>query len=46
MSKDFCIVVFSHASTDEREEILFKRLTSIKKLNLKIILASHIAVSV
>jgi hypothetical protein len=45
MNKDFCIVVFSHASTDEREEILFKSLTSIKKLNLKIILASHIAVS-
>ena len=45
MNKDFCIVVFSHASTDEREEILFKSLTSIKKLNLKIILASHISVS-
>jgi hypothetical protein len=45
MNKDFCIVVFSHASTDEREEILFKSLTSIKKLNLKVILASHIAVS-
>ena len=45
MSKDFCIVVFSHASTDEREEILFKSLTSIKKLNLKVILASHISVS-
>ena len=45
MNKDFCIVVFSHASTDEREEILFKSLTSIKKLNLKVILASHISVS-
>jgi hypothetical protein len=45
MNKDFCIVVFSHASTVEREEILFKSLTSIKKLNLKVILASHISVS-
>jgi hypothetical protein len=45
MSKDFCIVVFSHASTNEREETLFKSLTSIKKLNLKVILASHISVS-
>ena len=45
MNKEFCIVVFSHASTDEREEILFKSLKSIKKLNLKVILASHISVS-
>ena len=45
MSKDFCIVVFSHANDSEREEILFKSLTSIKKLNLKVILASHISVS-
>lgn len=45
MNKDFCVVVFSHASTNEREETLFKSLTSIKKLNLKVILASHISVS-
>lgn len=45
MSKEFCIVVFSHADTTEKEEILFNSLSSIKKLNLKIILASHIPVS-
>jgi hypothetical protein len=45
MNKDFCIVVFSHADNKEKEEILFNSLTSIKKLNLKVILASHIAVS-
>lgn len=45
MNKDFCIVVFSHASNPESEEILFKSLTSIKKLNLKIVLSSHIPVS-
>lgn len=45
MNKDFCIIIFSHADNLEKEEILFKSLTSIKKLNLKVILASHIAVS-
>ena len=45
MSKDFCILVFSHADNLEKEEILFKSLTSIKSLNLKVILASHISVS-
>ena len=45
MNKDFCIVVFSHADNLEKEEILFRSLSSIKKLNLKVILASHISVS-
>jgi hypothetical protein len=45
MNRDFCIVVFSHADNKEKEEILFNSLTSIKKLNLKVILASHIVVS-
>jgi len=45
MSKEFCIIVFSHADTLEKEEILFNSLSSIKKLNLKIILGSHIPVS-
>lgn len=45
MRKDFCIVVFSHADNSDKEEILFNSLISIKQLNLKIILASHIPVS-
>jgi hypothetical protein len=45
MNKDFCVIVFSHANNKEREAILFDSLTSIKKLNLKVILASHITVS-
>jgi hypothetical protein len=45
MSKEFCIIVFSHADTLEKEEILFNSLSSIKKLKLKILLGSHIAVS-
>jgi hypothetical protein len=45
MNRDFCIVVFSHADNKEKEEILFNSLISIKKLNLKVILASHIVVS-
>jgi hypothetical protein len=45
MSKDFCVIVFSHADNSEKEEILFNSLISIKKLNLKVILTSHIPVS-
>ena len=45
MIKDFCIIVFSHANDSEKEEILYRSLKSIKKLNLKVILASHISVS-
>jgi hypothetical protein len=45
MNKDFCVVLFSHADNLEKEEILFNSLTSIRKLNLKVILASHIPVS-
>jgi hypothetical protein len=45
MDNQFCIVIFSHADSLEKEEILFKSLASIKKLDLKIILSSHIPVS-
>lgn len=45
MDKNFCIVIFSHADSEHKEEILFNSLNSIKKLNLKIILVSHIPVS-
>ena len=40
-----CIIVFSHADKPEKEEILFRSLMSLKKIGLKIILASHISVS-
>lgn len=45
MNKDFCIVVFSHADNIEKDEILFKSLNSIRRLDLNVILASHIDVS-
>jgi hypothetical protein len=44
-NKDFCVIIFSHADTDKKEEVLFNSLNSIKKLNLPIILASHIPVN-
>lgn len=42
---DFCIIVFSHADTIEKEQILYESVLSLKILNLSIILASHIPVS-
>lgn len=42
---DFCIIVFSHADNEEKEEILYNSLKSIKCLNISVILASHIPVS-
>jgi hypothetical protein len=42
---EFCFVVFSHAGTDEKEEILHESLKSIKGFGYPIILASHLPVS-
>lgn len=42
---DFCIIVFSHADNEEKEEILYNSLLSIKQLSISTILASHIPVS-
>ena len=40
-----CFIVFSHANTPEKENILNESLLSIKKTGIKIILASHLSVS-
>ena len=40
-----CFIVFSHANTEEKENILNESLLSIKKTGIKIILASHLSVS-
>ena len=41
----FCFIVFSHANTIEKDNILNESLLSIKKTGVKIILASHLPVS-
>jgi hypothetical protein len=45
MRDSFCFVVFSHADTPEKDQILNESLNSIKDIGIKIILASHIPVS-
>jgi hypothetical protein len=41
-----CIILFSHADTKSKEEILNKTLVSLEKLDLPIILVSHTPISV
>ena len=43
--EEFCFVVFSHTGTEEKEEILYKSLKSIKNFGFPIVLASHLPVS-
>lgn len=45
MINNFCIILFSHADTEEKEQILYESISSLKLLDLNIILASHIPVS-
>lgn len=40
-----CIILLSHADTEEKEEILYECILSIKKLHLPIILVSHAIIS-
>jgi hypothetical protein len=42
---DTCFIVFSHANTEEKENILNECLLAIKKTQIRIILASHLSVS-
>ena len=39
--KKNCIVLFSHADTQEKEEILLESVLKLKKMDLPIILVSH-----
>ena len=41
-----CIILFSHADTEEKEIILNKTLISLERLNLPIILVSHTPISI
>lgn len=43
--KKTCVILLSHANTDEKDEILYQSILSIKKLNLPIILVSHYPIS-
>lgn len=45
MRDNFCFIVFSHADTPEKEQILYECLSSIKKIEIGIILSSHVPVS-
>lgn len=41
-----CIIVFSHADTEEKNKMLNRTLNSLKLLNLQIILVSHVPISI
>lgn len=45
MHKDFCFIVFSHTGSDEKEEILTRCLSGIKRLKIPVIVASHLPIS-
>jgi hypothetical protein len=41
-----CIILFSHAESEKKQQILNRTLSSLKLLNLPIILVSHAPVSI